>query len=57
MISVIRIPITITKTTDNVDKIDDQIPKVVPLIKIVAIVIKNGNLPITRNKIICKHSN
>ena len=57
IISVIIIPITITKTTVRVDRIDDQIPNVVPAINIEAIVIKNGNLPIARNKIICKYSN
>ena len=55
--SVIIIPITTTKTTANVDKIDDHIPNVVPAINIEAIVIKNGNLPVTRNKIISKYSN
>ena len=39
------------------DKIDDQIPKVLPAINIEEIVIKKGNLPIARNKIISKYSN
>ena len=36
---------------------DDQIPKVVPAINIEAIVIKNGNLPIARNKVISNNRN
>ena len=55
--SVIIIPITTTKTTARVDNIDDHIPNVVPAINIEAIVIKNGNLPVARNKIISKYSN
>ena len=50
-------PIIITKITDKVDKMEDQIPKVVPAINIDAIVIKNGNLPIARNKIISDYGN
>ena len=57
IISVIIIPITTTKTTASVDKIDDQTPNAVPAINIEAIVIKKGNLPVTRNKIISKYSN
>ena len=57
MIRVIIIPIMITKTTDKVDKMEDQIPNVLPAINIEAIVIKNGNLPITRNKVISNNCN
>lgn len=57
IISVIIIPIIITKTTHNDDKIDDQTPKVLPAINIEAMVIKNGNLPVTRDKIISKYRN
>ena len=55
--SQIIIPITTTRTTARVDKIDDHIPNVVPAINIEAIVIKNGNLPVTRNKVISKYRN
>ena len=47
----------ITKITDNVDKIDDQTPKTLPAINIEEIVIRNGNLPITWNKIVSKYGN
>ena len=57
IISVIIIPITTTKTTASVDRIDDHIPNVVPAINIEAIVIKNGNLPVARNEIISKYCN
>ena len=53
--SVIIIPITTSRITARVDKIEDHIPKVVPAINIEAIVIKNGNLPVTRNKVIGKY--
>ena len=46
-----------TKTTARVDKIEDHTPKVVLAINIEAIVIKKGNLPITRNKVISKYCN
>lgn len=51
------IPSTTTKTTVIVDKKEDHIPNVVPAINIEAIVIKNGNLPVARNKVISKYSN
>ena len=57
IISVIMIPKRTTKTTVSVDKTDDHMPNVVPAINIEAIVIKKGNLPITRNKVISKYSN
>ena len=55
--NVIIIPSIMTKTTDNADKIDDQIPSALPAMNIEEIVIKNGNLPVTRNKIVSKYSN
>lgn len=55
--SVIIIPTITTRTTDKVDKIDDQIPKVLPAINIDAIVIKNGKRPIARNKTVSNYSN
>ncbi len=57
IISVIIIPITTTKTTVSVDKIDDHIPNVLPAINIEAIVIKKGNLPVARNKVVSKYCN
>lgn len=50
-----KIPSKITKITVIVDKIEAPNPCIVPAIKIVAIDIKNGNLPVTRYKIICKN--
>ena len=50
-------PIITITITANVDKIEDHIPNVVPTINIEAIVIKNGNLPVTRNKVISKYCN
>lgn len=51
--SVNIIPKTIIKITASVDMIDDKIPVKYSPIKIVAIVIKKGNLPVARNKCIC----
>lgn len=57
MNNVRKIPSNITKITAIVETIEAPIPCIVPLINIVATVIRNGNLPITRNKIICKYCN
>ena len=45
--NVIPIPNNITIITAIVDKIDAPIPCIVPATNIVAIVIRNGNLPVT----------
>ena len=55
IISVIIMPNTTTKITVRVDKIEDHIP--VLAINIEAIVIKKGNLPVARNKVISKNCN
>lgn len=47
--NVIPIPNNITIITAIVDKMDAPIPWIAPAINIVAIVIRNGNLPITWN--------
>lgn len=52
MIRVKKIPNKITKTTAMVEIIDAPKPCILPAIKIVAIVIKKGNLPVAGNKII-----
>ena len=49
IIRLAMIPKIITVTTISVDKNDAPIPCIVPAINILAIVIKNGNLPITWN--------
>ena len=54
IISVIIIPNIITKITDKVDRIDAPIPPIVPAINILAIVIKNGNLPLHGTKLFVK---
>ena len=48
-IKVINIPRKITSITVSVDNIEEKNPLYVPAIKIVAIDIRKGNLPITRN--------
>ena len=48
-----NIPNKITKITATVERIELPIPWILPAIKIVAIAIKNGNLPVTRYKVIC----
>lgn len=50
--SVKNIPKSITKITASVDTSDAFNPCIVPAIKILAIVIKKGNLPVARNKVI-----
>ena len=50
--NVIIIPNIITIITAIVDKIDAPIPPIVPTINIVAIVIKNGNLPLHGTKLL-----
>ena len=57
MAKVIKIPNIITKNIAKVEIIVDQTPKFVPAINIEAIVIKKGNIPVTRDKIICKYRN
>ena len=57
MAKVIKIPNSITKNIAKVETIVDQIPRLVPAINIEAIVIKKGNLPVTRDKIIGKYRN
>lgn len=47
-----KIPNKITKITANVEIKVAPRPCILPAIKIVAIAIKKGNLPITRNKVI-----
>ncbi len=49
--NVMTIPRIITNMTAIVDTIDDPIPPIVPAINIVAIVIKNGNLPLHGTKL------
>ena len=51
--SVKNIPNIITKITAMVEITDAPKPCILPAINIVAIAIKNGNLPITGNKVIC----
>lgn len=52
-----QIPSNINNRTDTVDTIDEnEVAKKLPM-KIVAIVIKKGNLPIAWYKIICKYCN
>ena len=46
-----NIPNKITPSTTNVDIIDAPIPCMLPAINIVAIVIKNGNLPLHGTKL------
>lgn len=50
--SVKIIPNKITNITTSVESNDAPNPFIVPAIKIVETVIKNGNLPVTWNKII-----
>lgn len=52
MTSVKKIPNKITKTTAMVEIMEALNPCILPAIKIVAIEIKKGNLPITRDKVI-----
>ena len=47
-----KIPSKIANNTANVDNILGHIPCIVPAIKILAIVIKNGNLPVTWYKVV-----
>ena len=53
VINVKIIPKSITKITASVETIEAPIPCIEPAIKILEIAIKKGNLPVTRNKIIC----
>lgn len=46
------IPNTITKITAKVETIEAEKPWRVPAIKMVAMAIRKGNLPIARNKVI-----
>lgn len=48
-----KMPNKITTITARVEIMELPNPCILPAIKIVAIAIKKGNLPITRNKIIC----
>lgn len=52
MINVKKIPNKITKMTATVEIMDALSPCIFPAMKIVAIDIKKGNLPIARDKII-----
>lgn len=52
MIKVKKIPNIITKITASVEIIEAPKPFMVPAMKIVAIVIRKGNLPIARNKVV-----
>lgn len=52
MIKVKKIPSKITKITAMVEMMEAPNPCILPAIKIVAMAIKKGNLPITRNKAI-----
>lgn len=47
IINVSIIPKSITRITERVDMIEDVIPDTLLAINIVAIVIRNGNLPVT----------
>ena len=49
IIRLANIPKIITATTISVDKKDAPSPCIVPAINILAIVIRNGNLPVTWN--------
>lgn len=51
--SVKNIPSKITKITANVDMTDERTPAKYEPMNIVAIVIRKGNLPITRHKCVC----
>ena len=60
IINVKNIPNIITTTTANVDNIDAKIlllPANAPAIKIVAIVIKNGNRPLHGTKLFLNYNN
>lgn len=57
MNNVKKIPNKITKITAMVEIMELPIPCILPEIKIVAIAIRRGNLPITRNKAIGQNSN
>ena len=52
-INVKNIPSKITKITNRVATSELPIPCILPATKIVAIDIKNGNLPVTWNKVVC----
>ena len=52
MNNVRKIPNKITNNTANVDSILAPMPCMVPAIKILAIVMRNGNLPITWYKVV-----
>lgn len=52
-----NIPNNITNITAIVETNEALNPCIVPAIKIVAIDIRKGNLPITRNKVIGQNSN
>ena len=50
-------PSRITSNTQIVDKMEAFIPVAILPIKILATIIRKGNLPITRNKTICQYGN
>lgn len=52
MSSVKKIPSKMTKITAMVEIMEAPNPCILPAIKIVAMAIKKGNLPITRDKVI-----
>ncbi len=52
-----KIPSKITKITAKVETIEAPKPLILPAIKIVAIAIKKGKRPVTRDKIISQNSN